>query len=158
MDTMAQNMKLLTNMAGGKMDFSAGDAEAAKAEVLAASKKIPDLFKGHDMDPASDALPVIWTQWDDFTKTANAARMVVELIDTDTQDQLKASLGQVAQAFGRDVPGRGRSGQVAAVDDLEALARQGHALLPLLVGGGRAAQRNAADRAGPVRAGRGMFC
>ena len=98
MDTMAQNMKLLTNMAGGKMDFSAGDAEAAKAEVLAASKKIPDLFKGHDMDPASDALPVIWTQWDDFTKTANAARMVVELIDTDTQDQLKASLGQVAQA------------------------------------------------------------
>lgn len=98
MDTIAMNMKLLANMAGGKMDFSAGDADSAKAAVLAATKKIPDVFKGHDMDPASDALPVIWTQWDDFTKKADATHMAVALIDTDTQDQLQSSLGQVAKA------------------------------------------------------------
>jgi cytochrome c556 len=98
MDNMAQNLKLLANMAAGKMDFNAGDADTAKAAVLAGTKTIPDAFKGHEMDPASDALPVIWTQWDDFTKKADATRMAVSLIDTDTQDQLKTSLGQVAQA------------------------------------------------------------
>ncbi len=98
MDTMAMNMKLLSNMATGRMDFSAGDAAAAKAAALAAAKAIPDRFKPHDMDPATDALPVIWTQWDDFAKKADAARMAVELIDTDTQDQLKQSLGAVGRA------------------------------------------------------------
>lgn len=98
MDTMALNLKLLSNMAAGKMDFSAGDAAAAKAAALAAAKSIPGLFKPHDMDPATDALPVIWTQWDDFVKKADAARMAVELIDTDTQDQLKEGLGAVGQA------------------------------------------------------------
>ncbi len=100
MDTMAMNMKLMANMAAGKMDFNAADAATAKANVLAAVKKIPDAFKAHDMDPASDALPVIWTSWDDFAKKADDARMAVELIDTDTQDQMKTSLTEVGKACG----------------------------------------------------------
>lgn len=97
MDAMALNLKLLANMAAGKMDFSAADAAAAKAAVLAAAKQVPEVFKVHHADPASDALPVIWTQWDDFTKRADTNRMAVELIDTDTQDGLQTSLGGLAK-------------------------------------------------------------
>lgn len=98
MEAMALNLKLLAHMADGKMDFNAGDAAAAKTAVLAAAKQIPALFKPHDTDPKSDALPVIWTQWDDFTKKAGAARMAVELIDADTQDGLQESLRGVGKA------------------------------------------------------------
>lgn len=98
MQAMALNLKLLGNMAAGKMDFSKGDAEAAKAAALAAAGQIPAKFKGHDADPASDALPVIWTQWDGFTRDAEATRTAIELIDTDTQDGLQSSLGGVAKA------------------------------------------------------------
>jgi cytochrome c556 len=98
MEAIALNLKLLAHMADGKMDFNADDAGTAKASILAAVKRIPALFKPHDTDPKSDALPVIWAQWDDFTKKAGAARMAVELIDTDTQDGLQISLRGIGKA------------------------------------------------------------
>ncbi|MDE3239905.1 MAG: cytochrome c [Paracoccaceae bacterium] len=98
MDRMALNLKMLGQMSKGLMDFNVDDATAAKASIVAAAKDIPTVFKVHHTDPASDALPAIWTNWDDFAKKAAAARMAAELIDTSTQDGIQMSLGQIATA------------------------------------------------------------
>lgn len=98
MDKMALNLKMLGQMAKGLMDFNKDDANSAKASIVAAAKDIPGVFKVQHTDPASDALPAIWTNWDDFAKKAGAARMAAELIDTSTQDGIQMSLGQIARA------------------------------------------------------------
>lgn len=97
MDRMALNLKMLGQMSKGLMDFNKDDANVAKANIIAAMKQIPTVFKMHHTDPASDALPAIWTNWDDFVKKADAARMSAELIDTSTQDGIQMSLGQIAK-------------------------------------------------------------
>lgn len=97
MDKMALNLKMLAQMSKGLMDFNKDDANVAKENIIAAAKQIPTVFKVHHTDPASDALPAIWTNWDDFVKKANAARMGAELLDTSTQDGIQMSLGQIAK-------------------------------------------------------------
>ena len=55
-------------MARGTRAFDADVAEAATARLAEHSGEVAALFETAATDPAMEALPVIWTRWDDFTR------------------------------------------------------------------------------------------
>ncbi|WP_407943312.1 c-type cytochrome [Mangrovicoccus ximenensis] len=97
MKTIGQNTKLLGEMAKGNTAFDAAAAQQAAAAIAAEAAKIPTLFETEADDPASEAKPVIWTQYDDFTtKSADlemAASAAAESIQA--QADLGPALGQI---------------------------------------------------------------
>ena len=59
MKTIGMNTKVLGDMAGGKADFDAAAAEAAKAALIAASADIGAKFETQAEDPGAKAKPEI---------------------------------------------------------------------------------------------------
>ncbi|MFT4151057.1 MAG: cytochrome c [Paracoccaceae bacterium] len=91
-------MKALGDMAGGKTAFDAAKAAEAKAALVAAAAEIPAKFKPQASDPASEAKPDIWTNWDDFLAKASALETAAKAVDTGSADTLKAGMGAVGGA------------------------------------------------------------
>lgn len=59
--------KVLGTMAKGAQDFDAATADAALRDLARAAALTPGLFETPQSDPKSEALPVIWENWADFT-------------------------------------------------------------------------------------------
>ncbi|MES2665382.1 MAG: cytochrome c [Pseudomonadota bacterium] len=96
MQAVAANTKILGDMASGKTAFDAAAAEAAKAALVEASAKAPVAFKMQGAaDPASEAKPEVWTNWEDFVKKANGLAAAATAIDASTLDGVKAGVGGV---------------------------------------------------------------
>jgi len=72
MGSIVVNMKTLGGMAKGAVDFDLEQAKAALAEIEDIAKTVPILFKENKMDPKSEALPAIWTNFSDFTAKSKA--------------------------------------------------------------------------------------
>ena len=72
MTTIVKNMRTLGGMAKGAVDFDLEQAKTALADIESTAKTIPGLFKSDEMHPKSEALPVIWTKFDDFASKSNA--------------------------------------------------------------------------------------
>lgn len=70
MSTIGANMKTLGGMAKGQVAFDAGQAQAAAKAVAQEAARIPSLFEAQETDPKSEALPVIWAEFDRFTAIA----------------------------------------------------------------------------------------
>lgn len=96
MKMVGMNTKALGDMAGGKADFDAAAAAAAKAGLIEAAGKVAMTFetKG-DLDPASEAKPEIWSSWDDFVKKADALSAAANAIDVSSLDTVKAGMGAI---------------------------------------------------------------
>lgn len=100
-DLMKQNggaVKVLADMAGGKATFDADAASQAKEALVVASAKIPETFKDQATDPASEAKPEIWTNWDDFVAKAGALNTAATALDVASLDTLKAGMGAIGGA------------------------------------------------------------
>ena len=100
-DLMKKNggaVKVLADMAGGKTAFDADAASQAKETLVADSVMIPDTFKDQATDPASEAKPEIWTNWDDFVAKANALNTAATALDVASLDTLKAGMGAIGGA------------------------------------------------------------
>jgi cytochrome c556 len=91
-------VKVLADMAGGKAAFDADAASQAKEALVAASAMIPDTFKDQATDPASEAKPEIWTNWDDFVAKAGALNTAATALDVASLDTLKAGMGAIGGA------------------------------------------------------------
>lgn len=91
-------VKVLADMAGGKADFDAAAAATAKETLMADAAAIPDTFKDQATDPASEAKPEIWTNWDDFVAKANALNTAATALDVASVDTLKAGMGAIGGA------------------------------------------------------------
>ncbi|QLQ17500.1 MAG: cytochrome c [Exiguobacterium profundum] len=91
-------VKVLADMVGGKAAFDAAAAATAKEALIAASAAIPDTFKDQATDPASEAKPEIWTNWDDFVAKANALTTAATALDVASVDTLKVSMGAIGGA------------------------------------------------------------
>lgn len=91
-------VKVLGDMAGGKAAFDAAAAEAAKADLIADAAAIPDTFKATSTDPASEAKPEIWTNWDDFVAKAGALNAAATALDVSSVDTIKAGMGAIGGA------------------------------------------------------------
>ena len=72
MTTLVKNMRTLGGMAKGAIVFDQEQAKAALADMESTAKTVPGLFKSDEMHPKSEALPVIWTNFSDFTAKSKA--------------------------------------------------------------------------------------
>ncbi|MEM8741112.1 MAG: cytochrome c [Pseudomonadota bacterium] len=78
MSTIAEEMEVLGRMAKGAAPFDAPAARQALRAIAAEAEEIPALFAAPETDPKSEALPEIWTQYDDFTVKARALTTLAE--------------------------------------------------------------------------------
>jgi len=95
MSTIGGSTKILGDMATGKAPFDAAAAEAAKAAMIAASAEIAAKFEVQATDPASEAKPEIWTNWNDFVAKGMALNAAATAIDVASLDTVKAGMGQI---------------------------------------------------------------
>ena len=72
MTTVVENMRTLGGMAKGTIVFDLEQAKAALADIESTANTVPGLFKSREMHPKSEALPVIWTNFADFTAKSEA--------------------------------------------------------------------------------------
>lgn len=95
MGTIAMNTKTLGDMAGGKTDFDATAAAAAKAALSAAAADILVKFETEVDDPVSEARPDIWMNWDGFAEDAGALGAAADAMDVASLDGVKAGMGAI---------------------------------------------------------------
>lgn len=98
MGTVAMNTKILGEMAGGKADFDAAKAEAAKLALAEAAGKIGATFEPQGTDADSKAKPDIWTNWDDFLLKADALAKAANMLDTTSVEGVQAGMAGVGGA------------------------------------------------------------
>lgn len=98
MDTIAMNVKVLGDMAGGKAAFDATAAAAAKEALIAASAEIPAKFEPEASDPKSNAKPAVWTNFADFTTKAKALNTAATALDAASLETVQAGMGAVGGA------------------------------------------------------------
>lgn len=99
MRTIGKNTGVLGGMAGGKSAYDAAAAEAAKAALIEASAGIEAAFKDQGAaDPASEAKPEIWTNWDEFLKKAGALNAAATALDVASVETIGAGMGALGGA------------------------------------------------------------
>ena len=94
MSSIVRNMRTLGGMAKGAIAFDLDEAKAALANINKTSKTVPALFKDNEMDPKSEALPAIWTNFADFTDKSEAMEDTAAkaLANFSSQDDLFPSM------------------------------------------------------------------
>ena len=68
MKEISASMKLIGAMVKGESAFDAAKVEEAAKVVAGHAKHIGHMFPEGSLDKPTEALPVIWTRWDDFTR------------------------------------------------------------------------------------------
>jgi cytochrome c556 len=71
MDRQKDDMKMIGEMAKGKVPFDAGKAAEAARDIGTTSQKIHGLFPEGSVGDPSEAKPEIWIKWDEFTSDAD---------------------------------------------------------------------------------------
>jgi cytochrome c556 len=99
MKMVGMNTGILGNMAGGKEPFDAAKAEGAKAALIDAAAKIEATFMDQGAaDPASEAKPEIWANWDDFLAKAKALGDAAGAVDVASAETIGAGMGAIGGA------------------------------------------------------------
>jgi cytochrome c556 len=87
--------KALGGMAGGEVAYDAAAAEAAKAALVAGAADIAAKFEMQAEDPASEAKPDVWTNWEDFLAKAKMLGDAGAALDVASLDGIKAGMGAI---------------------------------------------------------------
>lgn len=95
MQVVRVNTATLGDMASGKTSFDAAAAQAAQTALAGAAAQIPAKFEPQETDPVTDALPAIWTNWDDFVSKGEALLAAAEALDASSLDGVRAGMGDV---------------------------------------------------------------
>lgn len=99
MKTIGMNTGILGGMAQGKEAYDAAKAEAAKAALVEAAGMIEASFAEQGAaDPASEAKPEIWANWDDFLVKAKALGDAAGAIDVASVESIGAGMGAIGGA------------------------------------------------------------
>lgn len=99
MKTIGKNTGILGDMAGGKAAYDAAAAEGAKAAIIEAAAKIEETFKDQGAaDPASEAKPEIWANWDEFLADAKALGDAAGAMDVASAESIGAGMGALGGA------------------------------------------------------------
>ena len=72
MTNIVENMRTLGGMAKGVVIFDLEQAKEALADIESIAKTVPRLFESDETHPKSEALPMIWTNFVDFTAKSEA--------------------------------------------------------------------------------------
>lgn len=99
MKMQGMNIGLLGKMAKGEEPYDAAKAEAAKATLIETAGKIEATFKDQGAaDPASEAKPEIWANWDDFLVKAKTLGDAVAAMDVASAESIGAGMGAIGGA------------------------------------------------------------
>jgi cytochrome c556 len=98
MKSMGGAAKTLGGMAGGEVAFDAAAAETAKQTLMAAAADIGTKFTTNAEDPASEAKPEIWTNWDAFLTKAKALEDAATALDVASAETIGAGMGGIGGA------------------------------------------------------------
>ena len=92
--------KILGAMVKGDVTFDAVSARAAADRIATEAARTAALFMPLETDPKSEALPLIWDQFDDFSDKSDALQAVAEALSAslETKEQLRADLGRIGAA------------------------------------------------------------
>lgn len=96
MMAIGQNTKILGSMAKGATGFDAAVARAAASEIAAHAAQSKKLFADRQDDPKSEAKPVIWENYGDFTAKLDALIAASARINqVASEDELIAVVGAI---------------------------------------------------------------
>ena len=100
MSELSEQMKLIGSMAKGEAEFDAAAVNSALAGMSEDAAAIPALFQPRATDPKSEALPVIWDEFDTFTARADElAQVTAELAGAvDAAEDLRPVMQRVGGA------------------------------------------------------------
>lgn len=99
MKSQGMNIGILAKMAKGEEPYDQAKAEAAKAVQLEDAGKIEATFKEQGAaDPASEAKPEIWANWDDFLVKAKGLGDATGALDVASAESIGAGLGAIGGA------------------------------------------------------------
>ena len=99
MRVVGKNTGILGDMAGGKAAYDAAAAEAAKAALVEAAGQIETAFKDQGAaDPASEAKPEIWTNWEGFLADAKMLGDAAGAMDVSSAETIGAGMGALGGA------------------------------------------------------------
>ncbi len=99
MRDIGKNNGVLGDMAGGKAAYDAAAAEAAKAALIEDAGKIEAAFKDQGAaDPASEAKPEVWTNWDEFLADAKKLGDAAAAMDVASAESIGAGMGALGGA------------------------------------------------------------
>jgi len=82
MSALADNMKVLGTMAKGAVAFDADKARLAAKQIAEHAAQTPDLFEANETDPKSEALPVIWENFEDFSTKSDNLAVIARTLST----------------------------------------------------------------------------
>lgn len=97
MKALAEQVKVLGDMAKGKTAFDATRAAAAKVALSGQAARVTAQFEAPEQDPKSEALPAIWRDWDGFVAEARALEDAIAALETGSLDTVRAGLGAVGK-------------------------------------------------------------
>ncbi len=99
MTVIGKNTGILGDMAGGKAAYDAAAAEGAKAAIVEAAGKIEATFKDQGAaDPASEAKPEVWTNWEEFLADAKKLGEAAGAMDVASAESIGAGMGALGGA------------------------------------------------------------
>lgn len=100
MKTMANNTKIIGQMAKGRTPFDANEVKLALERLSSLSLKTPKVFMVNASDPKSEAKPTIWDEFDEFTKLSKDLAEATAFLasSVDTVEVLRPALKQVSLA------------------------------------------------------------
>ncbi|MFN3282349.1 MAG: cytochrome c [Tabrizicola sp.] len=99
MKMIGKNTGILGGMAKGEVAYDAAAAEGAKAAIIEAAARIEETFKEQGgADPASEAKPEIWTNWDEFLMDAKALGDAAGAMDVASAESIGAGMGALGGA------------------------------------------------------------
>ncbi len=81
MKTMGKQMRTIGLMAKGKIPFSAETVGNRAEKIRLSSTKIQALFPEGSLHKPTEALPVIWEQWDQFLSLAKQLEQEAETLE-----------------------------------------------------------------------------
>jgi cytochrome c556 len=99
MKTIGKNTGILGGMAKGDVAYDAAAAEGAKAAIVEAAGKIEATFMEQGgPDPADEAKPEIWANWDEFLADAKKLGDAAGAIDVASAESIGAGMGALGGA------------------------------------------------------------
>jgi cytochrome c556 len=95
MKTIGGAAKTLGGMASGEVAHDAAAADAAKQAMIAAAAEIEAKFTNNAADPASEAKPEVWTNWNDFLAKGKALGDAAGALDVASAESIGAGMGAI---------------------------------------------------------------
>ncbi len=99
MSDMAREFAVLVRMARRETAFDADAVEAALQQLSTHGDAVPGLFEENATDPRSEARPLIWEEFDEFTAQAEAVSTAIDNLPgpITTLDDIAPALAVIGQ-------------------------------------------------------------